>query len=283
MIIMCSKQTVSLLLVLSFGLCCVQCVDLQAPYGNSNSGKSAIPSTTLNSVLGRLSKYDWYKLFSKSKMGTDFQSRRNATAKNFDDDVHHESSAIINLANSDSGQSFEVSDEIEGMLIGRRISALCPHVSINRGSLSVSGRKKHIKIKGKKKLSQLLYPILIGLITAKSIIIPLIIKAVVILSKFSFFVSSLSFIISFILGIKVLLLSNNANKRSSDNTRVEVVHVPLQHKYPSYSSGGWSDRGSENKFIPITGEYEAQIYEKPYTSIQEKDVSQNSQDSYHPL
>lgn len=123
-----------------------------------------------------------------------------------------------------------------------------------------------------------------GLITAKSIIIPLFFKAVVVLSKVSFFVSTLSFIISSILGIKVLLLSNNNSRRSNDNTRVEVVHVPLQQKYPttysSSSSGGWIDRDSENKFIPITGnEGERIIYEKPY-SEQEKVLEK---DSYLPL
>lgn len=153
------------------------------------------------------------------------------------------------------------------------------------------GRKKFhshglikFKTKGKKKLSKILYPIIVGLITAKSIIIPLFFKAVVVLSKFSFFVSTLSFIISSILGIKVLLLSNNNNRRSNDNTRVEVVHVPLQQKYPTtYSSShsaGWIDRDSENKFIPIAGnEGERIIYEKPY-SEQEKGLEK---DSYLPL
>lgn len=151
------------------------------------------------------------------------------------------------------------------------------------------GRKKFhshglikFKHKGKKKISKLLYPIIVGLITAKSIIIPLFFKAVVVLSKFSFFVSTLSFIISSILGIKVLLLSNNNNRRSNDNTRVEVVHVPLQQKYPTTysSSSGWIDRDSESKFIPITGtEGERVIYEKPY-SEQEKGLEK---DSYLPL
>lgn len=162
----------------------------------------------------------------------------------------------------------------------------------------IIGRKKlghhgfiKFKHKGKKKISKLLYPILVGLVTAKSIIIPLFFKAVVVLSKFSFFVSTLSFIISSILGIKVLLLSNNNSRRSNDNTRVEVVHVPLQQKYPttySSSSSGWIDRESENKFIPIQGgssagqggaETERIIYEKPY-SEQEKGLVK---DSYLPL
>lgn len=150
------------------------------------------------------------------------------------------------------------------------------------------GRKKfhsHIKFKtkGKKKLSKILYPLIVGLITAKSILLPLFFKAVVVLSKFSFFVSTLSFIISSILGIKVLLLSNNNSRRSNDNTRVEVVHVPLQQKYPTtYSSShsGWIDRESDGKFIPITGnEGERIIYEKPY-SEQEKGLEK---DSYLPL
>ena len=149
------------------------------------------------------------------------------------------------------------------------------------------GRKKFhshglikFKTKGKKKLSKLLYPIIVGLITAKSILIPLFFKAVVVLSKFSFFVSTLSFIISSILGVKVLLLSNNNSRRSNDNTRVEVVHVPLQQKYPPTYSSGWSDRDSENKFIPITGnDGERIVYEKPYAEQQQG----LEKDSYLPL
>lgn len=94
----------------------------------------------------------------------------------------------------------------------------------------------------------------------------MIFKAVVLLSKFSFFISSLSFVVSFMLGIKVLLLNSGNNRRSNDNTRVEVVHVPLQQKYPqTYTNTGWSDRvgDSRNKFIPLSPTHQQQQhYEK---------------------
>ncbi|GAB0087564.1 hypothetical protein DMENIID0001_018890 [Sergentomyia squamirostris] len=121
------------------------------------------------------------------------------------------------------------------------------------------GRGKHPYKFGKKKKKALkhLYPVIVGLLTAKSIIIPLILKTIIMLSKSAFVLSGLSFLASIVMGIKILLLHSLHSKSGSESTKVEVVHVPLQHKYGHYSSSGWIDRESElNKYIPISPSYE---------------------------
>ncbi|XP_055698529.1 uncharacterized protein LOC129798991 isoform X2 [Phlebotomus papatasi] len=122
---------------------------------------------------------------------------------------------------------------------------------------AIEGRGKHHYKFGKKKKKALkhLYPLIVGLITAKSIIIPLIFKSIILLSKSAFVLSSLSFLVSIVLGIKVLVLHSLHSKAGSESTKVEVVHVPLQQKYGHYS--GWIDREMENKYIPISSTYDS--------------------------
>lgn len=83
-------------------------------------------------------------------------------------------------------------------------------------------------------------PIIIGIFVAKTIILPLILKGLTFLASTGFILSKISLFISFMLALKLMLLQPHATKEES---RVEVVHVPLKTKYGE----SW-DREADNKF-----------------------------------
>lgn len=92
---------------------------------------------------------------------------------------------------------------------------------------------------GKKKKYKWLYPVLIGIFLTKMIMFPLIVKAVTIMSSAAFVFSKMSLLASIILGLKFFLANNNHN----NDSKVEIVHVPLK----KYGGGDWDRDASDSK------------------------------------
>lgn len=92
---------------------------------------------------------------------------------------------------------------------------------------------------GKKKKYKWLYPILIGFFITKMIMFPLFVKAVTIMSSAAFVFSKMSLLASLILGLKFFL----ANSYQNNDSKVEIVHVPLK----KYGGADWDRETSESK------------------------------------
>lgn len=81
------------------------------------------------------------------------------------------------------------------------------------------------KLGKRKKVSKILYPLLVGFIITKMILFPLFVKAITIMSSSAYVFSKMSLLASIIFGLKLFLTGQNHN--SGDN-KVEIVHVPLK-------------------------------------------------------
>lgn len=92
----------------------------------------------------------------------------------------------------------------------------------------------------KKKKYKWLYPIVIGLVITKMIMFPMFVKVVTILSSSAFVFSKMSLLASLILGLKFFLSNNHQN----NDSKVEIVHVPLK----KYGNHDWDRETSETKF-----------------------------------
>ncbi|XP_031617446.1 uncharacterized protein LOC116337201 [Contarinia nasturtii] len=109
-----------------------------------------------------------------------------------------------------------------------------------------TGRKKYVGGKfpkfggGKKKKYKWLYPVIIGLFITKMIMFPMFVKVVTILSSAAFVFSKMSLLASLILGLKFFL----SNSHQNNDSKVEIVHVPLK----KYGGSDWDRETSESKF-----------------------------------
>lgn len=102
------------------------------------------------------------------------------------------------------------------------------------------GRKKYGSLGGgKKKKLKWLYPVLIGIGLTKMFMFPLFLKAVTIMSSAAFVFSKMSLLASIILGLKFFLTNN----RNNNDSKVEIVHVPLK----KYGGGDWDREASDAK------------------------------------
>lgn len=99
----------------------------------------------------------------------------------------------------------------------------------------------------------MLLPILIGVLATKAVLLPLFLKALTFLSSASFILSNLSFLLSTLIGIKLMV--HNISKRS-EPPKVEVHHVetaPVVHEnINSWNDDDWNRR---NNIIPITNDF----------------------------
>lgn len=77
-----------------------------------------------------------------------------------------------------------------------------------------------------------MFPVMIGLLIAKAIILPMLLKALTIMSSASFVLSGLSLLTSVLLGFKWFLTSQQPQQQSimrmQEPAKVEIVHVPIK-------------------------------------------------------
>lgn len=83
------------------------------------------------------------------------------------------------------------------------------------------------------KKARTMFPVMIGLLIAKAIILPMLLKALTIMSSASFVLSSMSLLTSVLLGFKWFLTSSQHPQQQSvmrmqEPAKVEIVHVPVK-------------------------------------------------------
>lgn len=103
---------------------------------------------------------------------------------------------------------------------------------------------------------RIIYPVLMGLLIAKMILFPLLLKALTIMSSASFVLSKMSLLSTIMLGFKWFLTQN---VQSQQESKVEVVHLPMRkHQNPPHEQ--W-DRDADNKYMmPMISENNDNYY-----------------------
>lgn len=112
-----------------------------------------------------------------------------------------------------------------------------------------------------------MFPVMIGLLIAKAIILPMLLKALTIMSSASFVLSSMSLLTSVLLGFKWFLTSSQQPQQQSvmrmqEPAKVEIVHVPVK-KYNDW------DREIEHHHGSNGGAVANESYDNYYSSDHE--------------
>lgn len=96
----------------------------------------------------------------------------------------------------------------------------------------------------------MIIPILIGALVTKALLLPLFLKALAFLSSSSFIFSNLSFLLSMLVGVKLMV--HNISKRSEPKVEVHHVETPVVHD----NNNSWKDDWDRKiDIIPVSNEF----------------------------
>lgn len=121
------------------------------------------------------------------------------------------------------------------------------------------GKKGKRKKKGSKKIYKKMQPFIIGLGGLKLVLYHLFLKKMALTTALSFILSKVSFVLATLVALKQFFHAP-VHHRSSDSSKLEVVHIPIK-KYHGHHSDKDYD---ESQFIPVTFSPDTEFNTTPF-------------------